>query len=57
MFRLVLKRSWTNPTGTKYFVGTIIQVDRSLGKKLQEDKIAEVYTGPYPPVGKLKVKL
>lgn len=57
MYRLELKKSWTNPQGVKYFVGTIIQVDRSLGRKLLADGTANVYSGPYPPIGKVRTEL
>ncbi len=54
MYRLVLKKSWINPSGRKLFVGQIINVDRSLGRKLLEDGIGAEYTGSYPPEGKIR---
>lgn len=35
-------------------IGTVIQVSPQLANDLLADKVAEIYTGEYPPKNKLK---
>jgi hypothetical protein len=55
--RVTLLKKWANMFGKEYPVGTILQTDDVLASELIGSKIAEVYTGPYPPVEKMKLDL
>lgn len=57
MTKVILKKSWTNFQCRKYGIGSIMQFDRELTKKLIDLGIAEIYTGEYPPNGKVKTEL
>lgn len=55
--RVILKQKWANMFGKEYPVGTILQTDDVLASELIGKKIADVYTGPYPPPEKIKIDL
>lgn len=53
--RIRLHRSLTTQHA-KYAIGTVINVSKGYAERLISDGKAEKYTGPYPPVEKLKIK-
>jgi len=44
-----LLKSYTLNTGKKMPIGKIFRRERKEAKQMIENKIAEVYTGPFPP--------
>lgn len=55
---IILKKSWKHPYKIRpYAVGTVLQCDDQLGTELIKKKTGEVYKGPYPPDGKVKMAL
>jgi hypothetical protein len=55
--RVELKKSWTNEFGRVYPVGTVLQMTPNKASELIRKKIAEKYSGEYPPKGKRKINL
>ena len=49
-----LDKSWTNMTGKKYPIGTVLDTDASLGNKIIKSKRGHLYEGDYPNVKKSK---
>lgn len=56
-YKIILKKKWTNRLGRVYPIGSIIQGDKELAKKLIESKTGDKYEGEYPPRGKVKTDL
>ena len=54
--RVRLVHAWASNFKT-YAVGTVLQVDNELFERLISEKYGEVYKGPYPPKGKVKMNL
>lgn len=52
--KLILLKSWRNKFGKVYPVGQILQCDKELSRELITGKVAEQYSGKYPPEGKVK---
>ena len=56
--RIILNKSWRHPKLNKlYTVATVLQCDAILASELLADKIGVLYTGEYPPKGKIKMDL
>lgn len=53
-YRVILEKSWTNKQRKKYPVGTILQVDNTLGSQLINEKFGKKYEDKYPPEQKIK---
>lgn len=55
--RVKLLKRWADEFGNSYPVGTILQVTPAAGSELVRTKVAEKYTGFYPPKEKVKIDL
>jgi hypothetical protein len=49
-----LKKSWKWGSIKTFHIGTVLEVVDPVAKKMVSEGTAEVYTGPYPPKGKMR---
>jgi hypothetical protein len=55
--RIMIKKAWVNKFGRQYPVGSVLTVTPNLGSELIRQKVADKYTGEYPPNKKQKINL